>query len=146
MDRASIEFLRELVPVEDEEFRVTLSGSRLSVAWLAMAVNSGLMPVTHAWLDEAAIEDASKHFKCYEVRPSANALSAWVACKPVLMCQTKHGLVLLDGRQRAAQWFSKGHKTVPAWIIGKKDGRMMDLALHWQIKSLLTKLERGSAL
>jgi hypothetical protein len=119
MDRASIEFLRGLLPVEDEEFRITSRDTIIPVAYYAMAVNLGSFATTETWLDKAAIEDAAKHFKGYEARRNAKTLPDWVARKPVLLLETHHGLVLLDGRQRAAKLFSEGHTKVRALVIKK---------------------------
>ncbi|MGA2491584.1 MAG: hypothetical protein ABSF67_01390 [Roseiarcus sp.] len=112
--------------MEDEEFRITSRGSIIHVAWYALGVNLGWVPTTEAWLDEAAIEDASAYFKGYEVRTNATSLPDWVASKPVLMWDTEHGPVLLDGRQRAAKRFSEGQEKVRALIV-KKAGRKVDL-------------------
>ena len=84
-----------------------------------MAVNLGLFPTTETWLDKAAIENAAKHFKGYKARRNAKTLPDWVARKPVLLLETQHGLVLLDGRQRAAKLFSEGHTKVRALVIKK---------------------------
>jgi hypothetical protein len=127
MDGASIEFLRDLLPVDDEEFRITSRGVIIPVALPAWAVNRGSIPTTETWLDKAEIEDASKHFGGYGIWTNATTLPDWVACKPVLMWETEHGLGLLDGRQRAAKRFAGGHKKVRARVIVKKDGRVVDL-------------------
>ena len=79
MDRASIEFLRGLLPVEDEEFRITSRDTIIPVAHYAMAVNLGLFPTTETWLDKAAIENAAEHFKGYKARRNAKTLPDWVA-------------------------------------------------------------------
>ena len=119
------EFLRGLLPVDDEEFRITSRDTIIPVDWVAMAVNLGRIPTTETWVDKAEIEDASKHFGGYRIRTDATTMPDWVACKPVLMWKTEQGLGLLDGRQRSANWFAAGHKKVRARVIVKKDGRLL---------------------
>jgi hypothetical protein len=127
MDQASIEFLRYLLPVDDKEVRITSRDATIRVDIVAMAVNREMFATTETLLDRKEIEEASKYIKGYDVRPHAKTLPEWIARKPILLWDTNHGAVLLDGRQRAAQRFSEGDKKVLARVIVKKDGRMADL-------------------
>ena len=126
MDQATLKFLRELLPIDDQETRITSDGAIIRIAWCAIGVNLGRIPTTEAWLDRATIEQASKFFRSYEVRTNATSLPKWIVAKPILLWDTDDGPVLLDGRQRAAQLFGEGHEKVRALIV-KKEGRKVDL-------------------
>jgi hypothetical protein len=126
MDQATLKFLRELLPIDDQEIRITSDGAIIRIAWCAIGVNLGRIPTTEAWLDRATIEQASKFFRSYEVRTNATSLPKWIVAKPILLWDTDDGPVLLDGRQRAAQLFGEGHEKVRALIV-KKEGRKVDL-------------------
>jgi len=126
MDETTLMLLRELLPIDDQEIRITSDGAIIRIALCAIGVNLGRIPTTEAWLDRAAIEEASKFFRGYEVRTNASSLPKWIVAKPILLWETNDGLVLLDGRQRAAQLFAEGHEKVRALIV-KKEGRKVDL-------------------
>ena len=73
MDQATLKFLRELLPIDDQDTPwITSDGAIIRIAWCAIGVNLGSIPTTEAWLDRATIEQASKFFRSYEVRTERN--------------------------------------------------------------------------
>jgi len=133
MDQAKLKFLRELLPIDDQEIRITSDGAVIRIPLCAIGVNLGRIPTKEAWLDRAAIEEASMFFRGYEVRTNASSLPKWIVAKPILLWDTDDGPVLLDGRQRAAKLLSEGHEKVRALISSRKrDARSTSrVSLGW---------------
>ena len=116
-------FAWDRLPVDQCEYRVLSNGAVLDIGRIGVAVNARLVPLELVTVTEDFIEEASGYSPQYVMGEDySGMLPVLVVSKPVLVCKSASGLLLLlDGRQRALRRFQMGCDSIPAYIISETD-------------------------